>query len=85
MSIYKSHDKKIAIVDWDWKAQPNWAHIMEAVRLVGSSPFFMEAETHSDDYAVVISAEPMSSAEADRIYDQAFGGEWDEEEMEAEE
>ena len=84
MAIKTNADKKMAVVDWDWKVQPNWAEIMQAVHFVEGKPFFTEAETGSDDYAVVISSAPISETEADRIYDQAFGGEWDEFEKEAE-
>jgi hypothetical protein len=58
------------IVMWDWKEQPDPAEIDRAVQHVSrGAAFAAEADTHSDERAIVFSTRPISNADATELFD----------------
>jgi hypothetical protein len=57
------------IMSWDWKAQPDLDRLAAVVlEMSGGRVHMRQAETGSDEYALVVSDEPLSQAEATREY-----------------
>lgn len=60
----------IRVLTWDWREQPD----LEALRLTLAElgVYLRPATTGSDQYAVAISASPITQAEADEAYRARF-------------
>lgn len=46
---------------WDWKKQPNWKYIFNAIQelnSIGLTAYHYEIETGNDDYGLLISSTP---------------------------
>ena len=60
------------VLSWDWREQPNLAQLGRAIHdLSGGLLHLHEVQTGSDDYAIVIADQPLTDAEARRIYEEA--------------
>ncbi len=58
------------IIEWDWKAQPPWDEVQEALRgTFSDGPHFYEVDTESDSYAVVVANRTATKEEAQKWYD----------------
>lgn len=55
-----------AIVTWDWKDQPDWTKINEALGSVGQGARIAPVETGEDVCAVVVTTHPRR---AQRVFD----------------
>ncbi len=58
------------VLSWDWAEQPNMTALADIIRDVsGGTVHLREVEdTGSDQYAVVVSTEPVDEEQARRVY-----------------
>jgi hypothetical protein len=68
-------DLRIAIMSWDWRGQPDLTELARAVREVsGGGVHLVEADTGSDQYAIVLSDQPLDKAAATDAYRRWWEG-----------
>jgi hypothetical protein len=67
---------RTAVLSWDWRGQPDLARLGRLVAdLSGGTLHLAEADTGSDQYAVVLSTTPLDDEAATRVYREwADGG-----------
>lgn len=68
----------VRIISWDWRGQPDIEELNEAVSAVFDGihcPQVTSVDTGGDEYAVLVSPAPMTSAEAQAAYEEH----WEEE------
>ena len=63
-SIVQKHYVQI----WDWKEQPNFRAISEAIREIGYPTFVVPINTNSDEYAVLVANWDATDEEANSLY-----------------
>jgi hypothetical protein len=60
---------RTAVLSWDWRGQPDLARLGRLVAdLSGGTLHLREADTGSDQYAVVLSTAPLDTAAATWVY-----------------
>jgi hypothetical protein len=60
------------VLSWDWRGQIDLDDLAAAVRDLGGL-HLIEVETGDDQYAIVLSTEPVSRSAANRMYAEATG------------
>lgn len=59
-----------AVLGWDWKTPPSAAAVRQALEQAsGGLLRVYEVDTGGDDYAVVLSAEPLNEAQVTAVYE----------------
>lgn len=67
----ESKKVKVRVLTWDWKEQPDFGEIGEAIKAVfdgKNCPIISCVDTESDQFAIVISPVPITSKEARKAY-----------------
>lgn len=60
-----------AVISWDWRQQPDLDHLARLIHdLSGGQLIVRQADTGSDQYALVLSTVGLDQQEADRLYQQ---------------
>lgn len=66
---------RAAVISWDWRQQPDLDHLARIIHdLSGGKLIVQQADTGSDQYALVLSTVGLDQPEADRLYQQWCGG-----------
>lgn len=72
------HRDAAAVMSWDYREQPDLDDLARTVRdMTGGALNIREANTRSDQYAIVLSTAPLDETAADAVYDRwrkAMGG-----------
>ena len=57
------------VLTWAWKSQPDLQELTQMIREVTGASFYLtDADTGSDQFAVVVTREPVTEAEANAVY-----------------
>jgi hypothetical protein len=60
---------RTAVVSWDWREQPDLQDLGRRVADISNGRAYLtEVATHCDDYALIVSTEPMTPDEAYEAY-----------------
>lgn len=57
-----------AILEWDWKGQPDWDEFNKEVNFHYGRPYFHQVDTGSDSYAVLVANQKLSDEEVQELY-----------------
>jgi hypothetical protein len=67
---------RVEVLSWDWKAQPSLDRFARIISdLSGGNVHLAQVNTGSDEYAVVLSDEPLNKDEAVEVYRRRWDGE----------
>ena len=59
------------VLSWDWREQPDLDHLATTIHDLSAGRVRLhQVDTGSDEYAIVLTDEPITQAEADLIYQQ---------------
>ncbi len=59
------------VLSWDWRAQPDLDQLAAAIHeLSGGRLHLRQVNTGSDEYAIALADDPITDADANRIYEE---------------
>ena len=61
------------VLSWDWRQQPDIGQLAAAVHDLSNGQVHLNmADTGSDDYALIVSDQPLTDAEARHIWEESL-------------
>jgi hypothetical protein len=67
--------QRVELLTWDWRGQPDFDYLARLLRDVsGGTVHMAQADTGSDEYALVFSNEPITADQATAFYSTRWEG-----------